>query len=418
MDQFLINLLVSASFGALIGLERQWETQLAHPEQQVQAGVRTFAILAILGAICAHISKTEQPHVFVVGLASLAGWLGVLLYKHQPEKGAAGLTTAATGLLTYLLGGLVVGGEAKVALVLTVSALLILACKPKLRSLSKQFTPDDVRVALQFLAVTGAILPVVPDKDFGPYGALNLRSIWLMVVVVSGLGFVGYAASRKLGTTKGIALTGMVGGLASSTATTLGMSKMSRTKPEISNDCVLAIIIACTIMIWRVGLLILAISPALAIACIPNFVVMSIPGCVFIVRQITKKHEEATAAAYQNPLNLRVALQFGALYAVVLVIVKVAAVSFGQVGLLVASGIAGLTDLDAISLSLSNLLRDNQIQTVVAANGILVALIANTSLKATFACMLGSKELSKKIIATLGRVLGTGMLVYALVKPV
>ena len=416
MDQFLINLIVSASFGALIGLERQWETQLSHPEQQAPAGLRTFTIVAVLGAICAQMSKTEQPHVFIAGLIALCAWFGILLYKYQADKGGAGLTTAATGMLTYLIGGMVVAGEAKTALVLTVSALLILACKPKLRSMTKHFTAEDVRIALQFLAVTGAILPVVPNQNFGPYNSLNLRSIWLMVVIVSGIGFIGYAATRKLGQTKGIALTGLVGGLASSTATTLGMSRMSKVRPEISNDCALALLIACTIMIWRVAILILAISPSLVIACLPNFAIMSIPGGVFIISHLVKKQQEPapTAAAYQNPLNLKVALQFGLLYAIVVVIVKVAAETFGKVGLLVASGIAGLTDLDAISLSLANLLSANQISIALATNGILVALVANTILKAIFAGTLGSRELRNKVLITLGTTAALGIIILVL----
>jgi len=416
VNNILINLLVSGSFGALIGLERQWERQTGHPDQQIPAGVRTFTILAILGATCSELSKLGHTNLYVAGLLAIAAWFGIFLYfHHQNAKGGAGLTTAATGMLTYLLGGLVVAGESTTALVLTVGTILLLACKPSLHSLSKNFTPEDARMALQFLAVTGAILPLVPNTNFGPYNALNLHSIWLMVVIVSGLGFVGYIAARKFGTTKGLALTGLAGGLASSTATTLGMSKMSRSRPELSTDCAGAIIIACTIMIWRVAALIAAISYPLAIALLPNFLLLSIPGILFVGFHVAKKRQpNPNPTTYQNPLSLKIAIQFGLLYAAVVLVVKFATTGFGDAGLLAASFISGLTDLDAISLSISNLTKNSQLDITIASKGIIIALIANTLLKAGFTAVFGSQKLKIHTIAVLGCtvLIGAGILLY------
>ena len=180
MNDLLISLLVSASLGALIGLERQWERQFGHPEKRVAAGVRTFALWAVLGAVCSHLSLNGQPFAFPIGLAAMACWLALFVFFQSREKSGAGLTTAATGLLTFLLGALVVAGEARAALVLTVAMLLLLAGKPSLHALSKNFTAEDARMALQFLAVTGAVLPLVPDRDMGPMDAFNPRSVWLM----------------------------------------------------------------------------------------------------------------------------------------------------------------------------------------------------------------------------------------------
>ncbi len=245
-------------------MERHWERQFGHPERHVPAGVRTFALWALLGAVCAFLSRPAGPAIFVAGLLALAGWLGIYLFQRGRERSGAGFTTAATGLLTYLLGGIVMAGEPRTALVLTVLVLLLLAGRSRLHAMSRKMTREDVRMALQFLAVTGAVLPLVPDQAFGPYEAFNPRSIWLMVVIVSGLGFAGYVAVRVFGATKGIALTGLAGGLASSTATTLSMARMSRARPDFSSDCTLALILACTVMFWRVEVLILAIHPALA----------------------------------------------------------------------------------------------------------------------------------------------------------
>lgn len=403
MNDLLVSLLVSGSLGALIGLERQWQRQSGHPEKHVAAGMRTFTLWALLGTLCAYLSRHGQPHLFLAGLLVMAGWLGIFLYFQSRDKAGAGFTTVATGLLTYLLGGLVVAGEARAALVLTVATLLLLAGKPSLHGISRNLTAEDARMALQFLAVTGAVLPLVPDRDFGPMGAFNLRSIWLMVVIVSGLGFAGYIAVRWFGTSRGMALAGFAGGLASSTATTLGMSKMSRERPDLAEDCTLALIIACTIMLWRVEVLVLAISPTLALAILPDFFLMSLPGAIFAgCRFWHGAGSTGTATEYRNPLSLRVAIQFGVLYAFVVFVVKIAAAWFGGAGLLVASFISGLTDLDAIALSLSNLLRDAHIPVALAMQGIVLAAVANSLLKAVLAASLGDRILRRKTLLLLG----------------
>ena len=411
MDDLMRALLVSGSLGALIGLERQWELQAGHSGRRVTAGVRTFALWGLMGTVCAYFAKNGQPLVFVAGLLTLAAWLAIFLYFRSREKSGAGFTTSATGVLTYLLGGLVFAGEQRTALVLAVVTLLLLAGKPSLHRLSQNFTPEDARMALQFLAVTGAILPLVPDQDIGPFAAFNPRSVWLMVVMVSGLGFAGYIAVRMLGATRGIALTGLAGGLASSTATTLSMSKLSRARPELSGDCTLALVLACTVMLWRVEVLVLAISPALAAKILPEFVLMSLPGVIYSVARLYRGNPgDGDPGMYKNPLSLKVALQFGLIYAVVVFVVKMATVWFGGTGLVVASFISGLTDLDAISLSLSNLLRDGQIDPALAAQGVVLAAVANSIMKGVLAASLGDSALRRRVLVILGATAAIGLL--------
>lgn len=411
MNDLLRALLVSGSLGALIGLERQWELQFGHPGRRVTAGVRTFALWGLMGTVCAYFSKSGQPLIFVAGLVALAGWLGIFLYFRSREKSGAGFTTAATGVLTYLLGGLVYAGEARTALVLAVVTLLLLAGKPSLHRLSQKFTAEDARMALQFLAVSGAILPLVPDREIGPFGAFNPHSVWLMVVMVSGLGFAGYVAVRMLGATRGIALTGLAGGLASSTATTLSMSRLSRERPELAGDCTLALVLACTVMLWRVEVLVLAVSPPLAWKILPEFLLMSLPGGVYsAVRLWRGSAGGGEPAAYKNPLSLKVALQFGLLYAVVVFVVKMAVVWFGGAGLVVASFLSGLTDLDAISLSLSNLLQGGQIAPALAAQGVVLAAVANSLMKAGMAAALGDAALRRRAGIIMGLTAAIGLI--------
>ncbi|MDX2079891.1 MAG: MgtC/SapB family protein [Terrimicrobiaceae bacterium] len=404
MNEWILSLLVSGSLGALIGLERQWERQFGHPDRHVPAGLRTFALWGLTGNVCGLLAREWGALIFAAGLGAVGLWTALFLFSRSREKPGAGMTTASTGVLTFLIGGMVAAGQSVPALVLTVLVLLLLAGRSRLHAVTRKMTREDLRMALQFLAVSGAILPLVPDRTFGPYEAFNPRSVWLMVVMVSGLGFLGYLAVRWFGETKGIALTGIAGGLASSTATTLSMARLSRSRPAVSDDCTLAILLACTVMLWRVVVLIAAIHAELAIALIPDFAVLSLPGAIYAWTRWMHRGNESPAEGgrYRNPLSLKVAIQFGVLYAVVVLLVKVASAWFGGAGVMVASFLSGLTDLDAISLSLSNLSGNGGIAVPLAIQGILLATVANSLMKAGLAASLGSPELRRRTLLVLG----------------
>jgi uncharacterized membrane protein (DUF4010 family) len=273
--------------------------------------------------------------------------------------------------------------------------------------MSQKFTNTDVYQALQFAAVTGIVLPLVPDHPYGPYGAFNPFNIWMMVVLVSGLGFAGYVAVRIFGENRGLAMTGLLGGLASSTATTLAMSRESRDRPEVGRVCALAVILACTVMLARVAFLVGAVSPALLAATAPWLAFMAVPAIVFAAWSWRHFREEGTpasagAAEVHNPLNLRVAIQFAILYALIVLLVRWAQDVFGGAGLYVASFLSGLTDLDAISLSLAQLQKTGHVVTDVGARALLIAAIANALLKAGMAVALGSASMRRPVMLVLG----------------
>lgn len=409
---------MSGSLGALVGLERQWDEQSRDPEARVPAGLRTFALWGILGTLCAYFAAELHPMVFAAGLIAIALWTAAHIGFRSQEPGGAGLTTAAGSATVYLVGGLAYAGQWKLAVMLTVVLLILLAGKTTIHGLSRKFTAADVRMALQFLAVTGVILPLVPDQDFGPYGAFNPRSVWMMVVIVSGLGFAGYVAVRMLGPSLGIALTGIAGGLASSTATTLSMSRASRERPDLAGDYSLAIIVACTVMLWRVGVLVFAVSPALAMALLPDLAAMSVPGVGCALWQVFRRRPSpAREEAYKNPLSLRIALQFAALYAIVVLVVKAAEASFGEAGLLAASFLSGLTDLDAIALSLANLFGSGNQSANFLIACIVLAAVANSATKLGLAWVLGEPGLRRRVAALLGATIlvGLGLFTYRLV---
>lgn len=398
MDELLKQILVAASLGALIGLERQWDNQLHHPDRTIPAGLRTFTFWSLMGVLCGYFSRESSSWMIAAGFVAMTAWLTIYIaIKFKREEKGSGMTTAAVGILTYLIGALVAYDHAKIALILSIAILILLAGKNYLHQFSRKFTADDVRMALQFAAVTGIVLPLVPDKDFGPFDGFNLYSIWLMVVIVSGVGCVGYIFVRILGASLGIALTGLIGGIASSTATTLAMSRLSREKPALSSDCALAIVLACTVMLWRVALIVGLIAPTVLLQLWPSLAVMSAPGLAFALLRwahLTQHAEQGHFKTYENPLSLKVAIHFALIYAVVVFAVKVAQHYLGESGLYAVSFLSGLTDLDAISLTVSKMSQSSALSGDTAAQCIVLAAIANTILKGGFAMTLGSKQLA------------------------
>ena len=399
MPELLKALLVSASLGALLGLERQWSEEREHPAEESMAGARTFAVWAALGTLCAWFAREQHTAFFLAGFAGMVVVISLYLLKRSARDREGGLTTAAVGLATYLIGGLVFMGQAKTAAVITITMLLLLASKEHLHQLSRKFSNDDVRQALQFAAITGIILPLVPDYPFGPYGAFNPYTIWLMVVLVSGLGFVGYVAMRVFGDDRGLAVTGLLGGLASSTATTLAMSRQSRAQPEHARLCALAVVLACTVMLARVAVLVGTVSPAMIRSLGPALLVVALPGLLFSLwswrRFRQSKPASSATQEVKNPLSLRVALQFALLYALIVLLVRWANDTFGGIGLYWASFLSGLTDLDAISLSLSQMQSGGGLGVAEASRAILIAAGANSLLKGAMAVSLGGAAMRR-----------------------
>lgn len=394
---------MSLCLGALIGLERQWEKETWHPGKHVLAGLRTFTFWSLLGTLCGYFTQIVHPFFFLAGFLAMAVWIAIFLFYKNRSSADPGYTTGAVGLLTYLIGGLVAYGQDKAALILTLTVVILLALKPYVHQVSRRFSKEDVRMALQFAAITGVILPLVPDEPWGPHGAFNPHSIWLMVVLVSGASFGGYVAVRLFGHKLGIALTGLIGGIASSTATTLAMSKESKAQPALTADCAMAVVLACTVMLWRVAALTAVVySPILNQVAIP-FLMMSAPALVWCGWRILrdgKGNPRDGAPEYRNPLGLRDSLKFAVFYALIVYLVKVGQVRYGETGIDTVSALSGLMDLDAISLSLTRMAGEGGIMDM-AVKGILIATVANTVVKAGVVAIWGSSRLKLLVLPVL-----------------
>ena len=383
----------SAGLGALIGLIRQWSEQTEHGGKTDFGGVRTHTLWAILGCLGAIASREFTPLALPVIITVVAAHLIVAHVRHG-DAGSPGSTSFAASLLTLLTGALVAWGHTQTAVVVAALTIVVLGIKQPLHNWTRAFTPADIRGTLQFVAITGVILPLVPNRTFGPFDAFNPYSSWLMVVLISGLGFSGYIAMRIFGTRAGILLTSLFGGLASSTASTLAFSRRSREEPKLSRDCAFAVIVACTVMLPRVVIVVFLLSPSLALRIWPAFAAMAVPALVYAVWHLwfAPRSDKTTVAspAMSNPLSLVTAIKFALLYAIIAFLVKAATALELQSGLLPLSFISGLTDVDAISLSMANNLRSATVTLELASSAVVIAAVANSLLKAVLAASLGS----------------------------
>jgi uncharacterized membrane protein (DUF4010 family) len=410
----LMPFVVSACLGALIGLERQWEEQREGGAETQKPGLRTFVLWALLGTICAYLDRTFIPGFYPFGFSAVALLiLGRSLFPIA-DKPPLGMTTASSALLTFFIGSLVYWGAVKLSLILSISMLLLLAGKGPIHRWSARFTAEDVRAALLFLALTGVVLPLAPNHDYGPYGAFNPFKIWLMVVLVAGLGFFGYVAVRLFGAGAGLGTMGVLGGLTSSTVTTLAFSRQSRERPALSGGFALAIVLACTIMLVRVAVMTAVVDQSVLHHLWPALVAMCLPGVAYAgwyLWRAPERQEPSAAPRYTNPLGLKVALQFAALYALVVLLARAGAHWFGGTGILAVSFLSGLTDMDAIALSLTQMAAGGGLDAASAARGITIGALSNTLVKAIIACTLGGPRLRPAVTVVFAAtlLLGGGM---------
>ncbi len=398
---FLHTLVVGISVGALIGLIRQWSDEHENAETESSAGIRTFSLWSLLGFLSGYIHQVHADFFFPVSFATFGVFLiAANLLDRQNHRGF-GLTSYTAAMLTFLVGALVYWQQLQAGIAIAIAVGILLASKPFVHRWTNKLTNEDIVSLLQFLAVTGLILPLVPNRGFGPLDAFNPYSIWLMVVLISGLGFVGYVAVRLLGTQAGITVTGLAGGLASSTATTLALARNSRDTPEIAPTLAAGIVIANTVMIGRVAVIILAINQNLFIRISSPLLIMAIPTTIYLVWKFflsRKDKEQVDLPKLSNPLSLKLAIKFALLYGVIVFLIKAVSIWGDGTGFYPIAFLSGLTDMDAIALSLAN---ENIAQSVsldMAAGGIVIGALANSIFKTGLGVWLGHSNIRKPLL--------------------
>jgi len=395
--------------GLLLGLERERKRDA----ELLFGGIRTFALIALLGAVGAFMERElDQGWLLLTTFIALSA-LVIVSYAMTAARGELGITTEVTALLAFIVGALCGWEKIGVASVATVVCLLLLTFKDFLHRLARRVELADLEATLQFAVISVIILPLLPNQNFGPppLDVINPYKIWLMVVLIAGLNFLGYLLVKVLGSEHGLILTGILGGLVSSTAVTLSFSQRSRQEPPLSSAFVLAILVAWTIMFVRVFIMVgvvnreLARNLALALGC------MAAAGLLisFFLWQRSKARETGTVSAGANPFELSEAIKFGFLFGFVTVVAKAAETYFGATGLYLAGALTGLTDVDAISLSMANLATMNPESLLIAARTIVIAVVANTLVKAVMAAFMGAPALRRTVsLATILLLIAAG----------
>jgi uncharacterized membrane protein (DUF4010 family) len=384
--------------GLLLGLERERKRDA----ELLFGGVRTFALIALLGAVGVFVERELNQGWLVLVAFIAVGALVVVSYITTAARGEMGITTEISALLAFIVGALCGWDRVGVASVATVVCLLLLTLKDYLHRLARRVELEDVEATLQFAVISVIILPLLPNETFGPppLDVINPYKIWLMVVLIAGLNFLGYVLVKVFGSEHGLVVTGILGGLVSSTAVTLSFSQRSRQEPAMSSAFVLAIVVAWTIMFFRVVVMVGLVNPSLAAVLGLPLGLMAATGVLIslVLWRRTRSRETGVVTAGANPFELGEAIKFGLIFGVVTVVAKAAEVYLGEMGLYLAGAVAGLTDVDAISLSMANLATADPESLEVAGRTIVIAVLSNTLVKAGMAVFLGTPPLRRTVL--------------------
>lgn len=385
---------VAIGLGILLGLERE-----RTKGEEGSAGVRTFALIALSGAIAGYFGENLQLQWLTLAIFAAVATLIVGMSVVTSLRGGTGITTEVSALLAFLLGLLCAHGQPQLAGWVAVAMAMLLALKDWLHRLASRIDAGDVDATLKFSIVTLIILPLVPDVNYGPspLDVVNPYKIWLMVVLISGLNFISHLLIKIVGAEHGVGIAGLLGGLVSSTAVTLGFSQRSRQAGEEASSLALGIVLARTVMFFRVAIMTSLISWELGrrIAFAVGLLCLASLGACYWLWRRHQQRERGEVKAGNNPFELDETIKFGLLFGVVVLIAKAAQVYLGDAGLYLAAAVARLTDMDAITLAMANLAAGDSSSLQVAARAIVIAVMANTLTKSGMAIGLGSPKLRR-----------------------
>lgn len=414
--EILATFAKSLAIGLLIGLERE-------RHREAKAGLRTFALIALSGTLFAFLGQTVgAPWIIAVG-AALIGSMLIAAYtfdrdtplNHNAPKDP-GTTTITAALVTYGLGVTLWYGQSALAVALTIVTTALLYFRSELHGVSHQLTRRDYVSFLQFAVFAFVLLPVLPDREYDPFAALNPYRIGLLVVLISGVSLAGYTALRIFGERRGALLAGIFGGITSTTATTMAFSRHARRDQSITALAARIILIANLVLYLRIAAFTLFLAPSLLKTLAPIFLGGFIGGGAYLfwLRRQRDGSENAPHVDIQNPAELRLALGFATLFTAILFVVSWLNEMIGMAGVYAVAFFAGLTDLDAISLSTLRLLNAGKASVDETALTILIAFIANLLFKAAIAGFAGSRQLARTVGGgfigmTLGMAAGWGI---------
>jgi len=412
------NFFIALMIGALVGVER--EKSKATKREITFGGLRTFILFAEAGAISAWLAlQLAVPWLFILTVLAVAGVVTIgYVLESRVNPDSLGLTTELAAITVCLLGGAVMYGYAEIAVALAIVTASVLAFKQPLHGLVEKIGMDDIYAALKLLIASFIVLPILPHGAVDPWGALHPYELWLLVILISSLSLAGYVAVRWLGRARGALVTGLTGGLASSTAVSLAFARESCDEARAPSEDALAagILVSWSVMFGRIIVAVAVVNADLVsevlVPCASMAGVAAVAAALLHWRGAGKPKSQASEVPLKNPFSLWAAMKFGALFAAVLLVVKIVETRFAGQGLYAVAALAGLTDVDAITLSVARSARLGG-DAGAAVVAIVIAALANTIAKYGMVAALGSPALRWRLLPATAVVVVMGIMAIA-----
>jgi len=400
------ELALSLGLGLLVGFQRQWVRKRL-------AGIRTFPLVTLMGTLSVWLADDLGGIVLGASLVALAALVWMGREDAQRDAPEEGITTEVAVLLMFIVGAVVGRGQLGVAVAVSGTVAVLLHWKEPLHDFVRRVGEAETRSVMQVVLIGLVILPALPNRSFGPFLVLNPFQIWSMVVLIVGISVASFLVQRLLGAHVGAILAGVLGGLVSSTATTVSYARRSRASPESVPETALVLILASTVVFPRVLLLASVIAPSVLPGVAVPLLVMF--GWMVVLSAatyaLTQRRLGRTALSH-GPSDLRAAVAFGALYAAVLLGVAASRKWLGDQGLYLVAIVSGLTDVDAIALSTLQFVRDARMEAEIAWRLILAGALSNLVFKAGTALGLGPVALRRWIFVLFGAAIAGGVLLW------
>lgn len=395
---------IALGLGLLVGLQRERSSTVR------LAGFRTFPIITILGTVCALLAQQFGGWVLAAGLLAV-GAVTLTGYQAKMKLGETtpSLITEMSVLLMFGVGAYLTVGPTAVAVAIAGGVAVLLYLKPQLHELAARIGEVDFKAIMQFVLISLVILPVLPNQAYGPYEVLNPHRIWLLVVFIVAISLAGYVTYKFFGQNAGAMISGVLGGLISSTATTVSYARRSRAIVNSENLAAFVILVASTILYGRVLVILAAIvPPSLRVVAPPLGAMLGALAVLCAILWLKERHDPVQMPAQTNPTELKPAILFGLLFAVVLFAIAAGKAHFGQGGLYVVAVLSGLTDVDAITLSTAQMINDQRLDADTGWRLILLASLSNLVFKGATVAVLGTRRLLARIAVLFAVVLAIG----------
>lgn len=393
IDQPLYRIAVALGIGLLIGLERGWKTREVTPGTRA-AGVRTFALYGLLGGILAALARaagSAEAAALMMGVSFLAFAAVTAVFEREANRALNGYsaTTFVAALLTFALGAYAVMGDMRIAAAAAVAATGILAAREEIHGWVARITWPELRSALVLLAMSLIILPVIPDQAIGPSGGVNPREVWLIAIVLAAVSFVGYGAVKFFGAARGVLLAGLAGGLVSSTAVTLMSARRAVTRHEASRLLAAGVAIASAVSFLRVVVIVAFINPALLLVVAPALVAATVLACAYAVVAVYWQGDskDGEPMVFANPFSFWPVVWFAVFLGAVIVLGRAVGETFGSNGAILGAIGLGLADVDAITVSMAQLV-PQPLSAAGASAAILAAVASNMFAKLVIAAAI------------------------------